>query len=134
MCFGVYYHLLDPLYAFAQIRHCCHSDSIVLLEGVGIHLKPGEVLYSLGEPRTQAFLPSLRALEGFLKTAYLRMRSQARLKPPLRAIASRLKGIIGRRVSLDRVFLVCVPFEGVNELHYYEPPFGLKVYDDRFRG
>jgi len=30
---GVYYHLFDPFYALAQIRHCCHSDTVVLMEG-----------------------------------------------------------------------------------------------------
>jgi hypothetical protein len=30
---GVYYHLFAPFHALAQIRHCCHSDTIFLMEG-----------------------------------------------------------------------------------------------------
>jgi hypothetical protein len=30
-------------------------------------------------------------------------------------------------------FTVCTPFEGVNAIHTYEPPFKLGDYDDRFR-
>jgi tRNA (mo5U34)-methyltransferase len=33
LCLGVYYHLIDPFYAFAQIRHCCHDNTIVVFEG-----------------------------------------------------------------------------------------------------
>ena len=33
LCLGVFYHLLDPFYAFAQIRHRCHEHSIVVFEG-----------------------------------------------------------------------------------------------------
>jgi hypothetical protein len=35
--------------------------------------------------------------------------------------------------AIDRAFTVCISFEGVNNLHPYEPPFGLAQYDDRFR-
>ena len=33
LCLGVFYHLRDPFYGFAQIRHCCHPDTIVVMEG-----------------------------------------------------------------------------------------------------
>ena len=31
LCLGVYYHLIDPFAAFAQMRHCCHRSSIIAL-------------------------------------------------------------------------------------------------------
>src|SRR6478672_591627 len=30
LCLGVYYHLFDPFYAFAQLRHCSHENSLVV--------------------------------------------------------------------------------------------------------
>jgi hypothetical protein len=33
----------------------------------------------------------------------------------------------------SRIFVRCEPLDGPNPLHYYRPPFGLHVYDRRFR-
>src|SRR6266550_1238055 len=33
LCLGIYYHLVDPFYAFAQIRHRCHEETLVVFEG-----------------------------------------------------------------------------------------------------
>ncbi len=33
LCLGVYYHLIDPFAAFAQLRHCLHTGSNVVFEG-----------------------------------------------------------------------------------------------------
>ena len=33
----------------------------------------------------------------------------------------------------SRVFVTCTPIEGVNPVHPFRPPFGLHVYDPRFR-
>jgi tRNA (mo5U34)-methyltransferase len=140
MCLGVYYHLLDPFYALAQIRHCCHPGTLVLLEGnVGrVGMRADEVRYTFGDSRLSAFVPSIQALENLLMLAYLRVQSQAWLRPgPFR----RVKGLVQhvRRFKtisttfIDRAFTVCTPFEGVNALHTYEPPFDLGNYDDRFR-
>lgn len=140
MCLGVYYHLLDPFYAFAQIRHCCHPGTLVVLEGnVGrAGMRADEVRYTFGDTRLSAFVPSAPALENLLSLAYLRVQSQAWLRPgPFR----RVKGLVQhlRRFKtistafIDRAFTVCAPFEGVNALHTYEPPFDLGNYDDRFR-
>ena len=133
MCFGVYYHLLDPFLAFARIRHCCHRDSLVLVEGdVGLTLEAEAVLYQFRDPTRQAFLPSAPALQELLAAAYLQVRSQAWLHG-LSGLAGRAKRrLLGARAN-DRVFWVCAPFEGRNDRHHYEPPFGLKVYDERFR-
>ena len=138
MCFGVYYHLLDPLYAFAQIRHCCHDGSVVLLDGdVGRSgMRADEVRYRLDDSRVSAFVPSIPALETLLRASYLRVQSQACLRP--RGFFRR-KGAIGllrsllNRPAVDRAFTVCTPFRGANALHAYEPPFGLNAYDDRYR-
>jgi hypothetical protein len=55
------------------------------------------------------------------------------LNPP-HGIKGLIRKVIGRpRSQTDRMFTVCTPFEGVNELYAIEPPFGLKAYDDRFR-
>ena len=138
MCFGVYYHLLDPFYAFAQIRHCCHDESVVLLDGdVGRSgMRADEVRCRLDESRVSAFVPSIPALETLLRASYLRVRSQACLRAPG---FFRRKGAIGplrsllNRPAIDRAFTVCTPFRGANALHAYEPPFGLNAYDDRYR-
>ena len=33
LCLGVYYHLVDPFYAFSQVRHCSRDRSVVIFEG-----------------------------------------------------------------------------------------------------
>jgi tRNA (mo5U34)-methyltransferase len=150
MCLGVYYHLHDPFLALAQIRHCCHANTTVLLEGnlAGGSVYPGEVCYAFNDTGS-LFLPSASAFDGFLQATYLQPRSQARLSsivPALGGRKSRAAWIVldrfhrqvlsrfrRRQPRIDRAFTVCVPFEGVNNLHYYTPPFGLAQYDDRFR-
>ncbi len=133
LCLGVYYHLFDPLFAFAQIRHCCHPGTLVLLEGdVGLSMRANEVRYSYGDSGKPAFLPSTVALRNFLRSAYLQVQSQAWLQPR-RGMKAYLKRLIRGRAACERVFTVCTPFEGANALHPFEPPFGLEVYDDRFR-
>jgi tRNA (mo5U34)-methyltransferase len=32
LCLGVYDHLHTPLYALAQVRHCCHANTLVVRE------------------------------------------------------------------------------------------------------
>ena len=139
MCFGVYYHLLDPLYAFAQIRHCCHEGTLVLLDGdVGRSgMRADEVRYRFSDSRLSAVLPSAPALQTLLRASYLRVQSQVCLRP--RRFLHKDGGAIRQlryllnKPSIDRAFTVCTPFSAANELHAYEPPFGLSVYDARFR-
>lgn len=140
ICFGVYYHLIDPFYAFAQLRHCCHSGSLVLLEGdAGRNgMRADEARYRFADTRWPTFVPSAPLLKNLLAAAYLRVESQAWLRPGLSRFllgyAHHLKHHhIIDRTFIDRVFTVCTPFEGANLLHTYEPPFGLKAYDTRFR-
>jgi len=138
MCFGVYYHLLDPFHAFAQIRHCCHDESVVLLDGdVGRSgMRADEVRYRFEDSRVSAFVPSIPALETLLRASYLRVRSQACLRPPgffrRNGAMGPLRSLLNRP-DIDRAFSVCTPFRGANPLHAYAPPFGLSVYDDRYR-
>jgi hypothetical protein len=44
-----------------------------------------------------------------------------------------LRPIEEPRTSSKRLFVACHPLEGANEIHCYKPPFGLHVYDHRFR-
>ncbi|HEV3471526.1 MAG TPA: methyltransferase domain-containing protein [Pyrinomonadaceae bacterium] len=138
MCFGVYYHLLDPFHAFAQIRHCCHGGTLLLLEGDAgkVGMRADEARYSFGDSRLPAFVPSAATLRKFLEAAYFRVQSQAWLRHgPLResrSVVSHLRRLLDR-AFVDRAFTVCTPFEGINELHPYKPPFGLCVYDERYR-
>lgn len=130
---GIYYHLHDPFYAFSQIRHCCHANTVVLLEGeIGLTLPPRQVVYTFDRPSALKFLPSVGSLEDLLHAAYLKVSSHTWGGPhsPLRTLLARLRhGMNARR----RVFTVCVPFEGTNSHHSYPPPFGLDIYDERFR-
>jgi tRNA (mo5U34)-methyltransferase len=82
LCLGVYYHLLDPFYALAQIRHCCHAGSLVLIEGaVAFSLGANEVLYSLSNHAAE-FLPDIGALRQLTRAAYLEEKACAFLDPP----------------------------------------------------
>ncbi len=150
---GVYYHLYDPLYAFSQIRHCCGPETVVVFEGdVGSSLVAGEARYCFTDAGRPAFLPSIDVLDMMIKASYFNISHRAYFaeyyapRSPLRRwwkksamrrmwknsllnpARARAKGDVG----LDRTLLVCQPFEGVNEMHYYNPPFGLSVFDPRF--
>jgi tRNA (mo5U34)-methyltransferase len=148
---GVYYHLLDPYYAFAQVRHCCHADSLVLIEGnEGLALPAKAALFDLGN-RTSKFVPTLGALEEMLRAAYFTVASTQSMESPagarerpgwgwrMRMCAQALLGSRGGVADLmqpvlamRRTFLTCVPMTGRNDAHVYRPPFGLHMYDDRF--
>jgi tRNA (mo5U34)-methyltransferase len=160
---GVYYHLFDPFHALAQIRHCCHAGSLVLIEGpVATELRPGEVLYDFAD-HTCEVLPHPEALRQLARAAYLEEAGRVFLDPrgPVgepgwgwrrrlracrdglagaRAWAREGLGLLGLgpgrgrpRKASRRMFLTCTPFVGSNEVHVYRPPFGLHRYDDRFR-
>ncbi|MEO5720213.1 MAG: DUF1698 domain-containing protein [Chthoniobacterales bacterium] len=135
LCLGVYYHLMDPLYGLIQLRHSCHADSLVLLEGdVITHgMEPNEVRFNYRSD-LPAFLPSVPAFGNFVRAAYFEVVSQARLEsePPPRK-RRWYRRARPSRMLWNRAFTVCRPFEGVNECHPYAPPFGLKAYDERFR-
>jgi tRNA (mo5U34)-methyltransferase len=144
MCFGVYYHLIDPFHAFAQIRHCCHDDSLVLLEGDGLRsCDPQGIHFNLSEPSKSLFVPTAEVLKEMLEGDYFSVTSQEWMpdedshRPGIKwRLAEWAKGWLAPRLLLrphmNRLFSVCRPYKGNNPRHYYKPPFGLHVYDDRF--
>ena len=119
LCLGVFYHLRDPFYGFTQLRHCCHANSIVLLEGeVGRDKKEENAVYYLSEPALEC-LPGESGIKNLLQLTYFRLESLVWMRPTL-------------DLGTDRAFIVCRPFTGTNEMYIYKPHFGLHVYDDRF--
>lgn len=148
LCLGVYYHLVDPFYAFAQIRHCCHEDAVLLLEGDGAWgVHSNTIIFNPPDaspgPLTN---PTEHALRLLLECSYFTVEHQAwRAAPPARLPWSRrlkmcrhaLRGsyldVAIEGLRGDRLFTRCRPFQGPNHRHLYRPPFGLHVYDDRYR-
>ncbi len=149
LCLGVYYHLHSPFYGFAQLRHCCHDETIVVLDGdVAPHLSSDECRFSWAKPPQSEFVPAPGLLHEMLTASYFNIeRSQCisdfvtnrqpvmRLYHWLNSVRGRLKAHLPglrQKPAKDRNLLVCTPFRGVNKLHFYRPPFGLDQYDDRF--
>ncbi len=156
---GVWYHLFDPFHALAQIRHCCHADTVVLMEGsVGTELGPQEALLNFADHNCE-FLPHPDAFEQLVRAAYFREIGREFLDPPeppgrlgwrwrlrtcwevLRGSRDRIRRLTtnptpdGRprlKTANRRMFLTCSPFTGTNDLHAYRPPFGLATYDARW--
>ena len=157
---GVWYHLFDPFYALAQIRHCCHANTLVLMEGsVATELGSQEALFNFTDHNCE-FLPHPDGFRQLVNAAYFSEVASKFLDPPeppgrlgwrwrLRMCREVLRGSRdgiralatppmpdGRRrlkTANRRMFLICNPFLGANELHAYKPPFGLAAYDNRFR-
>ena len=156
---GVYYHLYDPYYAFTQIRHCCGPETVVVFEGdVGRSLAAGEARFCFHNTSRSTFIPSIDTLDMMIKAAYFNIESRAYYTQPSQVPRSPLrrwwKGSGVRKVwkslplhpaqsnrranrpddvvHADRTLLVCRPFVGTNEMHYYKPPFGLEAFDPRF--
>jgi tRNA (mo5U34)-methyltransferase len=130
LCLGVYYHLFDPFYAFAQIRHRCHDNSIVIFEGdafFGLHetLDQSAALYSRDPRKAPRFVPDPKTLRFLLNSAYLDI--VAEYVFPL----SQSEREDAEPTGVNRMFLVCRAARGLNDCHLYQPPFGLKQYDDR---
>jgi tRNA (mo5U34)-methyltransferase len=148
LCMGIYYHLIDPFIAFAQLRHCCHSNSIVVVEGdISEGTRANMPFYDFSTHDLSVFVPTPRVLEQMLGASYFEVVSQARLLPsPDTRISWRQRLDKGWRAyretvseeidrfapGLNRAFTICRPFTGQNKLHRYRPPFALHQYDDRF--
>ena len=152
---GVYYHLHDPFYALAQIRHCCHPGTVVVVGGpVATKLGANESLFNFADHNCE-WLPAEGALRQLLTATYFTepavasYDSAAPLPPPgwrwrlkmaraaLRGsrpeMTGRLAGILPADDANRFSILTCAPHEGEVGLHYYRPPFGLHAYDPRFR-
>src|SRR5262245_1788568 len=78
LCLGVYYHLLDPYYAFAQVRHCCHPGTIVLIEGDGAlgGLEPNTLMFDLSDLGKSIFIPTKQTLAHMCQASYINVTSQ----------------------------------------------------------
>jgi tRNA (mo5U34)-methyltransferase len=161
---GVYYHLHEPFHALAQIRHCCHPGTVVVIDGpVTEGLAPGEALYNFADHSAE-WLPTVGALQQLVRGTYFtetrhelmaggtagvapagRLGWRYRLGMVWDALRGSRAGIRERanriapppvppRANVRRLVMTCKPFEGVEDLHIYPPPIGLHMYDPRFRG
>lgn len=156
---GVWYHLFDPFYALAQIRHCCHANTLVLMEGsVATELGSQEALFNFADHNCE-YLPHPDGFRQLTRAAYFTEVASAFLDPPdppgrlgwrwrlrmcrevlrgsrdgIRALASppMPDGSPRLKTSNRRMFLTCSPLIGTNDLHAYKPPFGLHRYDTRW--
>jgi len=105
LCLGVYYHLIDPFYGFAQVRHRCNERSVVVFEGdvtTGIRANMAQI--DLAEHSLPIFLPTPEALANLLKAAYLEPVSQTFLTPVVDLDHNRppLPSNINRAVTICR--------------------------------
>jgi tRNA (mo5U34)-methyltransferase len=131
LCLGVYYHLLDPFYAFAQIRHCCEDGAIVVFEGDVIFGLPktqhqSAAWYSSDVERAPRFVPDLATLRLLITATYFDISREAMFCPTTSRIIDDPPA-----EGVYRVLLVCRPIRGRNTCHEYRPPFGLHAYDVR---
>jgi tRNA (mo5U34)-methyltransferase len=137
---GVYYHLHDPFYAFTQIRHCCHENSIVVFEGdATAGLKANTAVIDFSNRHTSVFIPTLTVLREMIEAAYFRIETQKWMIPQrvtsgprirYQSTPDHLDFSLPRRTT--RLITIAHPFTGANRLHIYAPPFGLTRYDTRF--
>jgi tRNA (mo5U34)-methyltransferase len=130
LCLGVFYHLLDPFYAFSQIRHRCHDDSVVVFEGDAFFElietpDQSAALYARDVRKAPRFVPDPGTLRLFIDAAYFKISAESVF--PLSEPTS--DGVPPRGVN--RMLLICQPFKGQNRCHEYPPPFGLNQYDSR---
>ncbi len=149
---GVYYHLHDPFYALAQIRHCCHKDTVVVIDGpIGQYLGAG-AHYDFPNHGCE-WLPSESAMRQLLEATYFTEPAVAHDTSPTdqpgrvgwrwrlqmaRAALSGSRAAMSAKLTeallpSRRTVFVCRPHEGEVTLHHYRPPFGLHAYDPRFR-
>ncbi len=145
LCLGVYYHLVDPFYALAQVRHCCHEDTVVVFEGDATLGLPGGLMYfDIGDQAMPVFVPTPEALTGMLQACYFDVVRQASWPESTKAAPAwkkrrELAKLVQntQTVSLPprmvRLTSVCKPVASANPRHPYKPPFGLHRYDPRFR-
>jgi tRNA (mo5U34)-methyltransferase len=79
---GVFYHLHDPFYALAQIRHCCHHGTVVAVNcPVGRKLGADGALYNFDDHNCE-WLPGEGALKQLLRATYFTEPTEAYYEPP----------------------------------------------------
>jgi tRNA (mo5U34)-methyltransferase len=147
LCLGVYYHLIDPLVAFAELRHCVHAGTTIIFEGDVTHgLRPDSFIWDPRDPALPVFIPTDYGLRQMLRAAYFNVTGQVFMQPvpPKRRFKlelNLLKHVAGRQNCktlklpeyMDRMVTFAKPIEEENPLHHYKPPFGLSRYDPRYR-
>jgi tRNA (mo5U34)-methyltransferase len=125
-------------FAFAQVRHCCHSESLAIFEGDGFHSWRQQYLrFDLSDSAKPLFVPTRSALRLMLQAAYFDIESESTLRSsgrrPLMKILDAVKCIAPFvPATTDRFFTVCRAVKSKNKFHHYPPPFGLRAYDTRF--
>jgi tRNA (mo5U34)-methyltransferase len=142
LCLGVYYHLVDPFYAFAEIRKRCHSKTLLVLQGdTSTGLRGSYAYWDPSDPALSVFVPHPNVLSQMLRAAYFEVVHQTSMvKAPLfnwleyAYFARRVVRPKYRRlpVNWNRTITICRPITGHNALHTYPPPFGLTQYDPRW--
>jgi tRNA (mo5U34)-methyltransferase len=120
---GVYYHLVDPIYAIAEIRDRCHESSLVVVEGdympeasMGVATS---AFFDIGHG-SRCFVPTLPCLRQIMEAAYFEIVSEATYDG-------------SPEQPVHRVLAVYRPIVAENPRHLTRPPFGLHNYDPRFR-
>lgn len=98
---------------------------------------PQKTMYLTADMPTSKFLPSESALQEMLDLTYMRPVHAARFDPTIGKTdwTAQERGEYWGHfppVGVDRYLVVADAFDGVNALHHYEPPFGLREYDTRF--
>ena len=126
LCLGVFYHLHDPLYAFAQLRHCCHRDSLVVLEGSLARSGLDHNVVHLFHSPWLEFLASRSALHSLAQASYFSVLRHEWMRP------ADLFPPEDGELTVDRALLICQPFSDRNDLYQYRPLHGLHAYDPRF--
>lgn len=160
---GVYYHLHDPFYALAQVRHCCSPNAVVIVNGpVGTKLRADASLYNFADHNCE-WLPTEGAMRQLLTATYFTTLGTAHYDPAVgvpepgrlgwrwrlkmaraalggsrAAMTARLTEVLptddeSTRTANKLTVFTCRPHDGAVDLHVYRPPFGLHAYDPRFR-
>lgn len=151
---GLYYHLHAPYVAFAKVRHLCHDETIVFIEGPCYRDDDSnQCLIRLDDPDKTKFIPTVKVLEDMLQSCYLEPVTTRFLDQkeylnvvkqlPTDEVMDLLSAAVKRQKSqssetakpvdtnekTDRIFIQARPFSGKNKRHLYRPPFGLSQYD-----
>lgn len=127
LCLGVFYHLWNPFFAFVQLRHCCHPDTIVVFEGEVAWTGMARDEMRFAQSPWQECVVSLSALKRLLRLAYFRVDEHAWMHPVPPHAAST------GPIQIDRCMMIGRPFDGINAAYTYPPHFGLARFDERFR-
>jgi len=98
--FGVYYHLHDPFLALAQLRHCCHPDTVMIIGGPVTYAIPdGTANYDFDDHRCE-WLPTLGALRMVVRANYFDIRHEIQTAPPDAHIVRPADSLLGWRYRL----------------------------------